>query len=267
MMPAVRAMLAPTAPPIARSPEATDPPIRDALSSGQSLLSLYQRNQGSLDPAERSLAWHAWSVCVTAANARAGQSTEHSAPSYGASDDFHREIRNAAHQAIAARCHSFSGLEASQLSQDATRIAERHRAGDLRSRGELAIEAVQAGNTQDAMRLIQAITQRQSAYEFRDLSGIISRWHRSMPQATDGLRDAVLAVIGCDFGMDCSADSMVSLELCAYGGECEGDLVERTLHNFPDIDRQQLNQLRVATTLAIRDGTFDAIAFFGPSVE
>jgi hypothetical protein len=264
-MPGVRAILTRALPERVRLPDVASPRLQDSLSSDKNLLLLYERNQRSADPADRSIAWHAWSVCVTTVMAYAGQPDTNSRPAMSEPDESRRDLRIAAHQAIANRCQSFSGLDPHRLTQEAIQNAERHRAGDLRSRGELAIEGVQAGNTSDAMRLISEIVQRQSAYEFRDLSGIVSRWHRSQPQTTDGLRDAVLAIIGCDFGLDCSADSMVSLELCAYGGECDGDLVERTLEEYPDIDRQQLNRLRVETTSAIQHGTFDIIQFFQPT--
>jgi hypothetical protein len=68
---------------------------------------------------------------------------------------------------------------------------ERHRAGDLRSRGEMALEAVQAGNDDEAVRLIHEIIERQSPYELRDLSGLVSRWHRG------AARRAMRCVMAC----------------------------------------------------------------------
>ena len=142
--------------------------------------------------------------------------------------------------------------------------AERHRAGDLRSRGELAMTAVQAGNGGEALELVRDIAARRSPYELRDLSGLVSRWHRGAARPTDALKDAVLLVVGCDFGMDCSADSELALELCAFNGACSGDLVERSLLAFPDVDRSAVNVARVALAAELREGRFDAARYFEP---
>jgi hypothetical protein len=61
------------------------------------------------------------------------------------------------------------------------------------------------------------------------------------------------------------ASSFLSaLELCAYGAACDGDLAERLLSGFPDIDRAKLNVLRVETAKAIRDGHFNLLEYFDP---
>ena len=90
----------------------------------------------------------------------------------------------------------------------------------------------------------------------------VARLHRQAPRATDELHDALLAVIGCDFGMDCSADALQSLELCANGAACYGDFDDRALEAFPDIDRQALSVLRAEVISQIRTGTFDIRDFF-----
>jgi hypothetical protein len=244
---------------------AEGPSSPDGLSDpAKSLKMVYETNERSLDPAERSLAWHAWSVCVPNFLGATGQGLTETQLEDGLPNDRTRPARLIARRQLADRCAEFSRDSREQLLKTAAANVERHRAGDLRSRGEMALEAVQGGNDDEAIRLIHEIVERKSPYELRDLSGLVTRWHRGAPKASDALRDAVLAVIGCDFGMDCGENSLSALELCAYGGTCDGDLAERTLSAFPDIDRAKLNVLRVETTKAIRDGYFNLLDYFEP---
>jgi hypothetical protein len=237
----------------------------DGLSDpSKSLKTVYETNERSLDPAERALAWRAWSVCVPNFLGAPGQALTDRQLEDGLPNDRTRPARLNARRQLADRCAEFTHDGRDQILKTAAANVERHRAGDLRSRGEMALEAVQAGNDDEAIRLIHEIIERQSPYELRDLSGLVTRWHRGAPRASDALRDAVLAVIGCDFGMDCGENSLSALELCAYGGTCDGDLAERTLSAFPDIDRAKLNVLRVETTKAIRDGYFNLLDYFEP---
>jgi hypothetical protein len=239
-------------------------PGRDTLSASPTLRAVYEADVRALDPAERSLAWHAWSVCVPTFMGADGGPRPLSALADGLPKDATQPARLAAMQALAGRCAAFFDRPRAQLLEDARLNAERHRAGDLRSRGELATTAVEAGNGSDALALIREITTRRSAYELRDLSGLVSRWHRDAPLPTDALRDAVLLVVGCDFGMDCSADSELALELCGFNGACSGDLVERSLLAFPDVDRSAVNAARVALAAELREGRFDAMRYFEP---
>ena len=242
-----------------------DATFPDALSDPEKpLRAVYEANEHSLDPAERSLAWRAWSVCVPNFVSQDGQPIPERRLADGLRHDPARSARLSARRQLADRCAAFSRDSREAILRAAAVNAERHRAGDLRSRGELALEAVQAGNDDEALRLIREIVERKSPYELRDLSGLVARWHRGAPHTNDALRDAVLAVIGCDFGLDCGGGSLSALELCAYGGTCEGDLVERTLTAFPDIDRAQLNVVRVETATAIRDGHFNILHYFAP---
>ena len=224
---------------------------------------VYSRLQNSVDPAERSIAWHIWSLCVPGYVTPRDQSPD-APPAYtaGLANDALRALRVAARRRIADQCQEFSDTTRDRLRDEDSQNIERHRAGDLRSRGELAMGAVEAGNNDEALHQIAEIFRRKNPYEMRDLSGIVVRLHRQAPRASDELRDALLAVIGCDFGMDCSPDGIASLELCANGAACYGDFDDRALEAFPDIDRQALNGLRAEVSKQIRMGIFDISDFF-----
>ena len=254
-----------TAHPAPQGGGTSDASFPDALSDPEKpLRAVYEANERSLDPAERSLAWRAWSVCVPNFVGQDRLPLSDQRLGEGLPNDPMRSARFIARRQLADRCAEFTRDSREAILKAAAVNLERHRAGDLRSRGELALEAVRAGSDDEALRLIHEIVERKSPYELRDLSGVVARWHRGAPRTTDGLRDAVLAVIGCDFGMDCGGGSLSALELCAFGGTCEGDLVERTLTAYPDIDRAQLNVLRVETATAIRDGHFNILDYFAP---
>ncbi len=75
-------------------------------------------------------------------------------------------------------------------------------------------------------------------YEWRALSGIVSRWNRSAGHpAEDVALDAAVAVVGCDFGAECGPQSLLALQACAFNAACESELVERTLSQDPDAIR------------------------------
>jgi hypothetical protein len=260
----------PTSARLARSPVApvavSDPAAtgRDALSASTSLRWVYDQYARSADPSERSLAWHAWSVCVPSFVGVGGRPRAETSLGDGLPFDASRLARLVAMRTLWARCQDFFAGSPVQWLEEARANAERHRAGDLRSRGEQAVTAVEAGNGNEALALIGEIAQRHLPYELRDLSGLVGRWHRDAPRPTDALRDAVLLVVGCDFGMDCSAESELALELCAYNGACTGDLVERSLLAFPEVDRSAVNVARVALAEELRSGRFDAVRYFEP---
>jgi hypothetical protein len=249
----------------APAPTVTARALTEGLAPEIPLKRVYDDHERDLDPAARALAWAAFSACVPTFIGPAGPRSPATFEE-GLPDDPKKPQRLAAMQAIAARCKDFAGRPTAELMDEAVRNAERHRAGDLRSRGELALTAVKAGNSDEAVSLIRDIVARRSFTELRDLSGIVSRWHRQAPEPLDVMKDALLSVIGCDLGVDCGADSLQALQLCAFNEACEGDLAERTLAGFPDLDRDQFNRARVQLAAELREGRFDVLSFFDPAL-
>lgn len=228
-------------------------PFRD-----QDDLSLvYAAFEADPDPSARALAWRAWSVCVpTFAAAGGGMlSTDAAAKALDSSSD---PARIAALATLEVRCAGFYRRPAAALTADAARNARRHHDGDLRSRAEQALEAIAAGNADEARELVRAVATSRDPYEWRALSGIVSRWNRSAGHPAENVAlDAAIAVVGCDLGMDCGPQSLLALQACAFNAACEGDLVERTLSQYPDADRSAVTAARAQLARALIAGRFD----------
>ena len=75
------------------------------------------------------------------------------------------------------------------------------------------------------------------------------------------LRGLAFAMAACQLGLDCSADSLTALLLCANSGQCAGTLTDRYLQALPNAtDRERAARLTEMTLAAIRASDFNALA-------
>ena len=52
------------------------------------------------------------------------------------------------------------------------------------------------------------------------------------------ITDAALALLSCDLGASCGPNSLLSLQLCAAEGRCEGSARERMLERIGPVDME-----------------------------
>ena len=75
------------------------------------------------------------------------------------------------------------------------------------------------------------------------------------------LRGLAFAMAACQLGLDCSAESLTALLLCANSGQCAGSLTDRYLQALSNAaDRERAARLTELTLAAIRANDFSALA-------
>jgi hypothetical protein len=109
--------------------------------------------------------------------------------------------------------------------------------GDLASPGPAARWAMMRGDRGKAEELVEQALRSKEPYSIQSLSGM------SALLVNDGARgaqaevtDAALALVACDLGASCGADSLLALQLCATEGRCEGTARERMIERIGPVD-------------------------------
>jgi hypothetical protein len=236
----------------------------DPLSAGADLKRLYDEKSASADPAERAVAGRAWAVCMPAFLGPGNRPArvESLAASFPQGPEAASRLESL--RLLEARCRGFFDRSGDELGALVAQNTARFRAGYFSSHAERARSDLLAGNRSEALVQIREAFRSGDPYELKELAGLVALWHRGAePGGTDAVRDAALAVVGCDLGMDCGADSVLGLELCALHGACQGDVAERLLADYVDVDHQQVNEERRRLALAIMDGNVDFQSYFG----
>jgi hypothetical protein len=212
-----------------------NPRVDDPLASATDLKRLYDGWVAASDPALRAVAARAWAACVPVFlppdNRPASPEGEISAlPEAG------RVPREAAWRSLWSRCQGFfgEGRERLLLQAPAMRSASRTPAEEVR-------QALLSGDTRQALASADRLLAAGDPHSLGELSGIARRWAEQQqggdpPSAATlaaaDVTDAALSVLECDFGADCSAQSLTAITLCANEGYCDGDLVQRRLARF-----------------------------------
>jgi len=235
----------------------TPPRWQDPLARATDLHALYLRWRASPLPGDRANAWRVWSSCAALAGGRSSALPTPESIAAGFGDGAVSGQRLEALRGLLARCQGFAGEPAS----DVEAMLAMHARGDARSHADAARALLELGEREAALRQVAEAVAGGDLQEIRELSGLVERFRRD---ANDGealppepLRDAALAVVACDLGLDCAADSLWATRLCAVHGQCSGDLVERTLAGFGPLDRRALQAQRDALSAQLRSGRFD----------
>lgn len=186
------------------------------------------------DPRQRRVAQRAFEACVPAFLGPAGEMASVEGLVRALPPD-RRDQREAAYRELYARCHRLVEEDRASLLrwQKALQAEPALQEPGLRAQAELVagqlagIEALVAEASGDPAALLS-------------LSGLAERLaRRRQPEDTDPalLRqaravDAALPGVACDLGLDCSAQSLLALQLCAAQGACDGDVPARLMDPF-----------------------------------
>ena len=203
----------------------------DPIGAAPDLRRLYDQFAASADPKQRRIAARAFGACIPAFLPSAGQ-----APSpeslIQALPPAQKGEREAAYRALYARCSRFMDESRAQLASTHQAL---QRDADAREPGARAAQALLDGRVDQVDRLIAQATASADPAAIESLSGIAVRLARERnPDQSDAALaetaravDAALPAVACDLGLDCSANSLWSLQLCATAGACQGDLTAR----------------------------------------
>lgn len=226
---------------------------RDPAGGAADLKRVFDDYIESTDPRQRRTAVRAFEACVPAFLPGTGQMPSPE-PLIAALPLQQRAEREVAWRTLFARCHRM--LAGGRESFDGVR---RTLESDPQSRapGTRALDALLAGRPD---RFEQDVTEALSSHDPGDvgsLAGIAARIGQSRsPDGADAALmqrarevDIALPLVACDLGLDCTAQSLWSLQLCASEGWCSGNLAARlTARAGPDavnLDAVQQQRMRL----------------------
>jgi len=203
----------------------------DPVGAAPDLRRLYDQYAASADPQQRRIAARAFGACVPAFLPSAGQAPS-AEPLIQALPAAQKSEREAAYRALYARCSRFMDENRAEL---ASTYQALQRDAEAREPGPRALQALLDGRLDQVDRLIAQASAGADPVAIESLSGIAARLARernpdlSDPALIEAARavDAALPAVACDLGLDCSANSLWSLQLCATAGACQGDLPMR----------------------------------------
>jgi hypothetical protein len=212
------------------APRAATP--ADAIGGAPDLRRIYDQFASSADAGQRRIAARAFAACVPAFLPGAGQpaSVESLVQALPAAQ---RGEREAAYRALYGRCSRF--LDQGRADLTAT-YQSLQRDAAAREPGTRATQALLDGRAEQVDRFIaEATASGGDPAAIQSLSGLAQRLAGERdPGRSDGALmqtaravDMALPAVACDMGLDCSANSLWSLQLCATEGHCQGDLLAR----------------------------------------
>jgi hypothetical protein len=234
--------------------------VTDPVGSAPDLNRVFEDYIGSGDPRRRRTAVRAFEACVPAFLPGAEQAPSPE-PLIEALPPGHRTEREAAYRSLFARCHRL--LAGGRASLDDT-LQTLQRDPQNEAPGLRAQEALLAGRFDRVEPLVAEALSISDPAAVASLSGIAARIARSrQPDSADAAMlqraheiDAALPWVACDLGLDCSAQSMWALQLCATEGLCEGDVSARLMARISPgtVDSGAVQQQRLRLLGLIRSG-------------
>ena len=222
------------APPRVAAPRIEPDNPNDVLGGARDFKAVYERYRDSRDPIERALAGRAHRACFPTFMPPHGQAPS-TAHVINALPKDHREERRAAVELLFARCRSFlvQPLDPAEIVGTAERVTN----GDLASPGSAARWALMRGDRAKADELMEQAVRSRDPYAIQSLSGMsMLMMNESARGAHAEVTDAALALLSCDLGASCGPASLLSLQLCAAEGRCEGTARERMLERLGPVD-------------------------------
>jgi hypothetical protein len=225
----------------------------DMLGKATDLKAVFMRYRDSRDPLERALAGRAHRACFPTFLPPRGQ-TPSSELVLSRLSPVLRDQRKAAVETLYQRCRSF--LVQPMDFADIVATAERVTNGELATPGAAARWAMIRGDRARAEETVQRALASREPYALQSLTGLSALLMDEHSEGTDpSVTDAALALLACDFGAACGADSLLALQLCATEGRCEGTARERMVQRIGMVDPADLEKERARLRALIKGGT------------
>jgi len=234
--------------------------VVDPVGSAPDLKPVFDDHIHSANAVQRRSAVRAFEACVPAFLPGAGQ-TPSPEPLIAALPADQRPEREAAYRDLFARCYRLLG--AGRESLDGVRQTL-ERDPQSQAPGLRARESLLAGRLDQVDPLVAEAFSSGDPADIASLAGLAAAMARS--RASNGLDadslkraqevDAALALLPCDFGLECGAQSLWSLQLCVSEGLCTGDYQARlTARMAPgSIDPEAVQKERLRLLNLIRSG-------------
>lgn len=251
-LPASTAVPAPAAAPA--KPQPLDP-----AGSALDLKRVFDEYSATREARGRRMAARAFNACIPAFLPVDAQ-TPSPEPLIRALPKEQRAEREASYWSLFARCRGFTGdsraaLEGTQRELRADPQAEEP--------GWRAQEDLLAGRTDRIDALVSQGLSASDPAAIAAMSGVAAKLAQARNAEALGedrsslarAVDAALPMVACDLGLDCGADSLAALQLCAAEGLCDGDLAARIAQrNGGGIDAARVQEQRARLLALIRSG-------------
>ena len=231
---------APPPPPVVAKPEPENP--ADVLGTARDFKAIFDRYRDSTNPVERALAGRAHRACFPTFLPPQGKAPS---PTYAinALSSHQHDARKAALQELFARCKSFlvQPLDAADIVATAERVTN----GNLASAGSAARWAMIRGDRAAADATVEQALRSREPYAIQSLSGLsLLMMNASAKGDQPEVTDAALALLACDLGASCGPNSLLSLQLCAAEGRCQGSARDRMLERIGPVDMEAVERER-----------------------
>lgn len=233
----------PPLPPPPKSLQRVEPDNpNDVLGRAKDYLAVFQRYRDSTNPIERAIAGRAHRACFPIFMPPAGKAPS-STYLKNALPKEQREERGAAIDELFERCRGF--LLQPIVPSEVVATAERVTNGDLATPGASARWAMIRGDRAKADGIVEQALKSREPYAIQSLVGMSTlMMDRSSRGMSPDVTDAALALLACDFGASCGANSLLALQLCATEGRCEGTARERMLARIGPVDMEEVETER-----------------------
>jgi hypothetical protein len=101
------------------------------------------------------------------------------------------------------------------------------------------------GDRSNAEGTVEQALRSREPYAIQSLSGLsVLMMNASAKGAQPEVTDAALALLACDLGASCGPNSLLSLQLCAAEGRCQGSARERMLERIGPVDMEAVESER-----------------------
>lgn len=243
------------------------------LETAPDLRAVFDSLKGSKDALARNIAYRAWTACFPTFISPQGQPVAldrvlRAMPSSGADN----ASRSAAYRSLHQRCEGFFNMSRDEIIRTTNQQQDAWNKGDALAPGELAVKLLREGDAERAFALARTVVASRDVYAIASLQDFIHQQlvlqrdadtQRSV-ERTD-LRPLAYAIAACQLGLECAADSLTALRLCANGGQCEGTVIDRLLQTLPNASDREIVMMesqRIAN--AIRSGNTQALGLHPP---
>ena len=247
--------------------------LANPLEHSQSLRGLQEQYQSSANPAERNLAWRAWSACFpTFISASGAVPTLDSVTRALPENASNHAERIEAYRALMGRCKAFLDLPRDRLVMHTEQLKGAALSGTLDAPGDAARRLQTQGKTAEASAIARATVASGDAWAIGSLRDFIfarasdtDSGDQSSVRLRSDLRALAFSIAACDLGMACDANSLTAIELCAKQGQCGGTVQDRLLQVLPDqADRDAVVREAASVASAVRTRNFAALGIDTP---
>ena len=230
--------------------------VPDNVGSAPDLKWVFDENIDSADPRQRRIAARAFNTCVPTFLAGDGEIPSPDPLIQALPHDFRAE-RETAYRLLYGRCQRFLNEDRASLL-----VLQQHLQADrtLQDPGLVAQEDLVAGRYERSESLVSLALASGDPASVASLAGLATRLAIIRnPDASDSDLmqrardvDAALPLVACDLGLDCSANSLGALQLCAVQGFCEGDMFSRIMVDVIDPAAVQMQRTRLLALIRSR---------------